>query len=379
MKIKRLRWRLIGAQLLVVLVSVITLTLTIEVVLRYFAPANLQRDTGGEVVNATEAQEEFLNSVRQLALNATLVAAAASTLAGLATGVVLTRDILRPLEKIAFSSRRIAEGHYDERVAVPRSSEELAEVANTFNQMAKALDHLEQQRVAQLSNVMHELRSPLTALAGYLEGLMAGLFPPEPATFSQMEQEVRRLSRLVDDLQELARMEAGQISLEMESFDLVPVIERVLTQVRPQAMNQDLKLESTFPMPSLWVYADQDRATQVLVNLVSNAIRYTPEGGQIKVSLASPDGRAEVTVQDTGIGIPPDSLPYIFERFYRLAPARARRRGGSGIGLTISRHLAYAMGGDLTAASPGPNQGSTFRFTLPLASEVANAAADIWS
>jgi histidine kinase len=196
---------------------------------------------------------------------------------------------------------------------------------------------------------------------------MDGLFTGDPETFAQMSQEVRRLHRLVDDLQALSLVEAGQISLHPGNFDLIPLVERVVTQLKPQAVAQGMELIVETEQPELSVNADPDRTAQVLLNLVGNAIRYTPEGGSIIVALSAANRMARVEVQDNGPGIPAEALPYIFERFDRVDRSRARRSGGSGIGLTIARHLVWAMGGDLTAASAGPNQGSTFTFTLPLA------------
>jgi histidine kinase len=189
-----------------------------------------------------------------------------------------------------------------------------------------------------------------------------------------MDQEVRRLRRLVDDLQALSRVEAGQISLHIDDFDLVPIVERVLTQLKPQAVAQDLELIAEQVQPELFVCADADRTAQVTLNLVGNAIRYTPNGGHIRVKTEAKGGQAIITVSDDGVGIPAEALPYIFERFYRVDRSRARKSGGSGIGLTISRHLAWAMAGDITAASDGPDEGSTFLFTLPLAEPTLSEA-----
>jgi histidine kinase len=278
----------------------------------------------------------------------------------------LTRLILRPLKEITQSSQRIANGHYDERIAVP-NSDELAAVAINFNQMAEALERIEQQRIALIGNVSHELRTPLTGIEGYLEGVMDGVMPNDTETFAQMYQEVRRLRRLVDDLQALSRVEAGQISLRLEPFDLIPVIERIINQLQPQAMAESLTVKFEGPATQS-VCADPDRTAQVLLNLIGNAIRYTPEGGRVTIKVSRQQRLVQMMVQDTGIGIPAESLPYIFERFYRVEQSRSRSSGGSGIGLTIARHLAWAMGGELTAASDGPGTGSTFLFSLPVAS-----------
>jgi histidine kinase len=276
------------------------------------------------------------------------------------------RAILRPLRAIAVSSQRIAAGRYDERVTVP-ASDELRAVATSFNQMAAALEQVEQHRVAMIGNVAHELRTPLAGIEGYLEGLVDQILPSSPKTFREMQHEVRRLRRLVDDLQTLSRVEAGQIPLRITRFDLRDVARRVVAQLQPQVMDGCLELVSDGPDRPLQVRADADRTVQILLNLVGNAIRYTPKEGCITIRLAAVAGAAQVSVQDTGVGIPREALPYIFERFYRVDPSRARSSGGSGIGLTIARHLAWAMGGDIIAESAGAGKGSSFTLRLPLA------------
>jgi histidine kinase len=157
-------------------------------------------------------------------------------------------------------------------------------------------------------------------------------------------------------------------------FDLIPVVERTVAQLKSQAVGQGLTLTLEQDQAKLFVCADSDRTTQVLLNLIGNAIRYTADGGAIGVKVYAEANLARVSVSDTGVGIPAEALPYIFERFYRVDRSRARKSGGSGIGLTISRHLAWAMGGDITATSAGPAQGSTFVFTLPLAGPSSSPA-----
>ncbi|GAB4444942.1 MAG: ATP-binding protein [Anaerolineae bacterium] len=368
---RQLKWRIIAGHMLVVIVGVLALTLMSELLILRVSPENLrpylQTLTEAETPEAVEAATAQLLETfyRDALFRALLIAAASAVVAGLLTSLFLAREILRPLSQITRSSQRIAQGRYSERVTVP-SSIEMAAVATNFNQMAEALENVEQTRVALISNVMHELRTPLTGLEGYLEGLIDGLFVREPETFAQMSQEVARLKRLVNDLQALSQVEAGQISLQMERFDLAPLVARVASQLRPQAVAQCLELTHAASQPHLPVCADPDRTAQILVNILGNAIRYTPEDGCITVTCAVVGNVASVTVQDNGIGIPAEALPYIFERFYRVDRSRARSSGGSGIGLTISRHLAWAMGGNLTAASPGAGKGSTFTFTLPL-------------
>lgn len=344
---RQLRWRIIAAQMLVVVVGVVTLTVTADLL--------ATRDVAPELLPAFHA-----------AVNrALLVAAVGATIVGLAASLLLVREILRPLRALSMSSRRIASGRYDERVQIP-STDELADVAHSFNQMAAELEQVEQRRVILIGNVSHELRTPLAGLEGYLEGLIDGVILNDAETFSAMQHEVRRLRRLVDDLQTLSRVEAGQVTLHLAPVDLVPLARRVVAQLQPQAEAQGLHVNLETAPGALVVHADADRVAQILVNLVGNAIQYTPEGGRITARLTIVNGSGVVEIRDSGIGIPADSLPYLFERFYRVDPSRARSSGGSGIGLTIARHLAWAMGGELTAASDGPGTGSAFTLMLPL-------------
>jgi histidine kinase len=286
---------------------------------------------------------------------------------------LLWRTIIAPLRLVADSSQRIADGRFDERVNVPESSgEAMAQLVTSFNQMTATLEEVEQQRVTLLGNIAHELRTPLAGLKGYLEGLLDGLFPANEETFAWMTQEVDRLGRLVDDIQHLSQIESGQFSLDFQPVEVQQLVQRVISQLTMQAQSKQIGLQLSGSSGPVLVEADADRAAQILINLIGNAIRYTLEGGLVQVSVMENDRFAKISVQDNGIGIPAEALPYLFERFYRVDQSRARASGGSGIGLTISRHLVWAMGGELTAVSDGPGKGSCFTFTLPLVRETGD-------
>lgn len=367
---RQLRWRIVAAQMVVVIVGVVILALAANAVVVPAIADDLQPLLSSLLDDrappAPQAiHDALLDGFRRAVTQALAVAALAATFAGIVTSLLLTREILRPLRQIASSSQRIAAGRYDERVAVP-PSDELAAMAASFNQMADALEQVELQRVTLIGNVAHELRTPLAGLEGYLEGMVDGVIPHSPETFSLMQHEVRRLRRLVEDLQTLSRVETGQVALHPERFDGIPLVQRVVAHLRPQISAQSLEIVIETDIPTLPIFADPDRTAQILLNLIGNAIRYTPEGGRIVVRVAADADKAQIVVHDTGIGIPPESLPYVFERFYRVDRSRARSSGGSGIGLTIARHLAWAMGGEITAASAGHGQGSVFTLFLPL-------------
>lgn len=298
----------------------------------------------------------------------------ALTYAGLAAAVValvlsliFTRSVLAPVEAISRVTQRIAAGRYDERVQVG-GSDEIAQLGERFNQMAGKLDRVESMRRQLIGDVSHELRTPLTAIKGSMEGLIDGVLPASSETFQQIHAEADRLNRLVDDLQELSRVEARSVELQLRPIDVPSLMHAVVTRLGPEAASRHISLDLELPAGLPRVSADEDRAAQVLINLIGNALQYTPEGGKVTVAARAMGDRVEVSVRDTGIGIPAEHLSQIFDRFYRVDKSRSRRAGGgSGIGLTIARAVVEAHGGSIRAESPGEGEGSTFTFTLPVA------------
>ena len=289
---------------------------------------------------------------------------AALVAAGVAS-FLLTRRLVRPIGHLADASRRIAEGHYEERVPVPGTTE-IAALATSFNTMAEALEHTEARRRELLADVAHELRTPLSTIGGYVEGLTDQTLAPGPEILARMSADVRRLQRLVSDLEELSRLEAA-FELKLSNVAPAHIVAAGAERLQPQAEAKGLDLSVQVEPHLPAVRIDPDRIQQVLLNLVGNAIQYTPAHGRITVSAHREDGWIRIDVADTGAGIAAEHLPHIFERFYRADRSRARTGGGSGLGLTIARHLVDAHGGRIWAESPGPGRGATFSFTLPIA------------
>lgn len=296
---------------------------------------------------------------------ALLVAGGAGVAASLVVSVLMARRVVGPVRRLARASRRVAAGRYDERVPV-QGRDELGELATSFNEMAAALAATERRRLELIGDVAHELRTPLAVLEGYLEGLLDGVVPPTERTWAKLHAEAGRLRRLVDDLQELSRAEAGQIPLSPASVDPAQLVRAAVERLAAQFEEKGLSLEVDLPTALPTVRADPDRAVQVLSNLLANALRYTPAPGRVRVSARAADGVVRFAVADTGIGVAPEHLPHLFERFYRVDKSRSRELGGSGIGLTIARALVEAMGGRIWAESPGLGQGATFHFSLPV-------------
>ncbi len=293
-----------------------------------------------------------------------LISVLAASLAAVGVSILLSRSIVAPLRAMMSASQRIAEGHYDERVQV-RGSDELGQLALRFNQMAEQLEQVESMRRRLIGDVTHELRTPLTAIKGSMEGLIDGVLPSSPETFEQIHQEADRLSRLVDDLQELSRVEARAYPLDVRPVDAAALMGTIGKRLGFQFEDKGVSLTSSLPPSPVRVLADEDRVVQVLTNLVGNALQHTPAGGSVTLSVQSAGDETLFTVRDTGAGIPAEHLTHIFDRFYRVDKSRSRVRGGSGIGLTIAKHLVEAHGGRIWAESDGEGQGSTFFFTLP--------------
>lgn len=275
-------------------------------------------------------------------------------------------QIIRPIQEIKRASLHITAGEYQQRLP-SYSSIELTELAQAFNQMAETLETTEQRRIDLIGNVAHELRTPLSNIKATMEGLIDNVLKPEPALFFPVQREVNRLQRLVQQLETLSRAESGQILLNCERLDLNRLIQDACTRLAVQYVDKGVALDFT-GVPALPpAQLDGDRMMQVLINLLGNALQYTPTGGRVTVGIAYNQPWLEVQITDTGIGIPPEQLAQIFERFYRVDPSRARSSGGTGIGLTIAKHLVQAHGGALWATSKGTGCGATFTFTLPVA------------
>ena len=269
------------------------------------------------------------------------------------------RDHVREL------ARRVAAGHYAERVPVDEPAE-LGELAATFNEMAGSLESTERRRLQLVGDVAHELRTPLTTLDGYLEGLEDGVIAPSPETWRLLRTETVRLTRMVNDLSELWRAEARQLEMRLADVDVARVVAEVAEGFAPAASMRGITVEVDARGETV-ARADRDRLAQVVANYLSNAIRHAPDGTAIQVRAHRGGDRVRVGVTDHGTGLAPEQLDAVFERFYRVDPARSRAGGGSGIGLAIARALADAMGGRAWAESDGLGTGATFVVELPSA------------
>jgi signal transduction histidine kinase len=312
---------------------------------------------------AERADIAFLTAVNRSVLLGALIAG----LAAVAITLAIASRILRPVERLTEAAQRMEKGDLTVRVPVT-SEDEIGQLAHAFNSMAGSLAQQEQLRRNMVTDVAHELRTPLTNLRGYLEAARDGLVTPDDALVGNLYEETMLLSRLVADLQELAQAEAGQLTLVRHSASLAGIVEQAVTILRPQANAKGIVLTVDLPADLPLVDVDPERIGQVLRNLLNNAVAHTPQGGEITVAAQATETEVSVSVHDTGTGIAPEHLPYVFDRFYRGDKSRARQTGGAGLGLAIVKQLVIAHGGTITATS-APGQGSTFTFTLPVAQD----------
>jgi signal transduction histidine kinase len=294
-----------------------------------------------------------------------LIAAIAAAIMALGLGVVLARTLTRPLRELTTATLAMAKGDLVQTVPV-RSQDELGQLARSFNRMSTDLARANQLRRQMTADIAHDLRTPLTVISGYLEALRDGDLKPTPARLEAMYTEVQHLKRLVADLRTLSLADAGELSLNRQRVSVPELLNRVATAYRHQAERQQitLSLQAEKTVPD--IEADSERLVQVLGNLMSNALRYTPEGGQIVLAARSQANRVLVQVKDTGPGISPAELPHIFHRFYRGDQSRRQTEGESGLGLAIAKAIVEAHGGTITADST-VGQGTTFSITLPIA------------
>lgn len=308
---------------------------------------------------------------------AVLLAGLIAGLVGLLLALLLVRQITRPLASLAQASSRIAAGDLAVRVPV-QSRDELGDLALTFNRMANHLETQETLRRNLVADVAHELRTPLAGIQGTVEAMQDGVFPLDQENLAAIHSQVTLLNRLVEDLRTLAVAEAGQLTLAQVPVDLRQLCEAEVATFQPQAVAQQITLALACADPLPWVTGDPQRLGQVLNNLLSNALRHTPAGGQVQVTLAAPDSRVQLAVMDSGAGIAAADLPHLFDRFYRgdRSPGAhwLRQSGGSGLGLAIARQLVQAQQGHIWAASPPPGQtqGSVFYVDLPALAESAS-------
>ena len=320
-----------------------------------------------------ELERVFLRRIRRSLWLAALTTAAA----GLLISILLRRQVTRPLQRLDGATRKIAEGDLNERLPA-ESTDEFGRLAKSFNEMAESLQTSEETKKRMIADIAHELRTPISAVRSALEALRDRLIEPTQETFTSLHNRVLLLARLVGDLHQLALADAGQLSIYPASASLQTIVSGIVETIGVQAEDAGLHLSASINPNLPPLHVDPHRIEQVLLNLLANAIRHTPEGGEIRISTEHLDDEVIVSICDTGPGLTPADLPHVFDRFYRADAARSPVKDtphpeeavGAGLGLSIAKALVEAHGGRIWAEN-SPEGGACFRFTLPSLGEPA--------
>jgi signal transduction histidine kinase len=314
---------------------------------------------GTGVTTLREPEVTFLRRLRETVVPVGVAASAVAILLGL----LLTWQLTDPLRKLKTAAQGIAGGDLSQRVDI-KSKDEIGALGRTFNEMAENLSRAERLRRNMVADIAHELRTPLSVMRGNLEAILDGVFEPSRENVAAIHREAILLSRLVDDLQELALAEAGQLRIEMEPSSMASLIERVAASATARAAKEGVSIVTDTAGDLPLVNMDHQRIGQVLSNLVDNALRYSPDGGTITIKAERAADAVRVDVVDQGPGLDSTELSLVFERFYRGDKARSRTTGGVGLGLAVVKQLVEAHNGRVWAES-AEGQGATFSFNLP--------------
>lgn len=337
------------------------------VVFRYYFPPPAM---GQHLLNppplSPEQLETFQRQVENRTLSQLARSLAISAVVALLVGVLLTRWLVAPLRKLDEGAQAVARGQLDVRIPV-EGSREMRSVSQSFNHMTDELQRQEELRRNLLADVTHELRHPVHILQGGLRAILDGVYPFSMQEIDRLLEQTQHLTHLVDDLHELALAEAQELSLHFQHTNLALLVQETTEAFQALTADQGVHLHLETPDEAPFAWVDADRLRQALQNLIGNALRYTPSGGRIQISLArSPAEHIHIAIQDSGVGIPPEHLEHIFDRFYRPDTSRNRQLPGAGLGLSIAQAIVQAHGGQIRAESAGAGQGSLFVITLPL-------------
>lgn len=294
-------------------------------------------------------------------------ALAVSALAALAVSFYIGRRLQRSVTEVASAATAVAEGHYGIRVSSPRLGDDFDALSTAFNQMASRLQAVETTRQQLFSDLAHEIRTPVAVLEAYVEALEDGVRTMTPQTAAMLRDQTRRLVRFSDDVSALAKAEESSVSMAYAVIDVDRLVRRCVAAAQKRYSRRGVALNTHLPegLPPLW--ADEQRLSQVVGNLLENALRHTPSGGSVDIRCVRDGDRLKIAVTDNGEGIAAEHLPRLFERFYRADAARDREHGGAGIGLAIAKALVEAHGGTISVASAGPGTGAAFTIDLPIA------------
>ncbi len=305
----------------------------------------------------TDNDLAFLSTLNQIIVGVGIF----SLLFALIIGIIMAGTISKPIQKVIKAARLISKGHYADRIIEKSNIKEINELTVTINSLAENLNQQEGLRKKLTGDVAHELRTPLTTLQTHIEAILDGIWEPSTERLTSCYEEIMRINRMVGDLEKVTKFDSDNFVLDKTEFDFMELVKNALINFEGEFLNKSIKVDLKGQNANY--YGDKDKITQVVVNLLSNALKYTPEGGSIEVNVNKNNENVKFIVKDNGIGISEEDLPYIFERFYRADKSRSRQTGGAGIGLTITKSIIDAHRGEIVVNSK-LNEGTEFKVIL---------------
>ncbi|MBN2147633.1 MAG: HAMP domain-containing protein [Anaerolineales bacterium] len=363
-------WIRISLTYIAIMIFVIVIPVSIGIYMHFFDAnrslgLNQTESSSPEIIGLLSLDAPDSSKPGALLVSGLLRFLVSVTVIGIIVGVISSRGLTAPLNKLVDAAKAVGAKNLSRRVEV-QGSEEIRAVAQAFNEMTADLEKAETMRSNLLNDVAHELRTPITVIQGSLRAILDDVYDLDKAEIARLYDQTRHLSRLVDDLRELAQAEANQLPLNLVPMEVVPWVQETVVDFRPISAEKDIRVEVEILAKNPIIQADQARLTQCLHNLLNNALQHTPPGGIITVLVEQRDNVIFLRVQDNGEGIETEHIPSIFDRFYRADPMRARKTGGAGLGLAITRAIVVAHNGKIDVHSDGPGKGSTFTIQLPI-------------
>jgi two-component system, OmpR family, sensor histidine kinase BaeS len=356
-----IRTRLLAANAVVVAVAIVT-TIAVAALV---GPPMFQRLMDA-AVQRQAGEHPYLHAFERATAMSVGTALGVAAIAALTVSWYVSRRVYRSTTQLAHAASVIADGHYDVQLAPTGLGKEFDEITAAFTTMAQRLGDVDRTRRQMLADLAHEIRTPVAVLEAYLEAVEDGVQGLDADTVAVLRDQTRRLTRFSIDVGALFNAEQQPNTVRARPTQIADLVDAAVVSFQPQYRSKGVELESAVDAATPQVCADPERIGQVLSNLLDNALRHTPEGGRVRLTVGAGDAMVTVTVADTGDGIAAEHLGRLFERFYRVDAARDRRHGGAGIGLAIAKAYVEAHGGRLTAQSAGLGRGSTFAFTLPV-------------
>ncbi len=321
----------------------------------FITPYLMSLKTNSSVISA--------DSCKMAARNSMVISLGISSVIAILLSLGISKTLTKPIKRLTQASKRISNGNYDERLNLEMSNE-ISDLVSSFNEMAGSLHHNETRRIELIANIGHELSTPLSSLQGFIEGMEDGHFEADEATLSACKRQIHRLERVINDLSLLSKVEIGDFNLELKEQDLHVILRRLAMSFEPRLAAKNINLELDISSEAIMIMADSARLEQILNNLITNAIRHSPNDSKIKLATKLLKNKVEISVEDFGEGIAEIDVKHIFKRFYRVDKSRIYSDGqGSGIGLTIAKHYARAHGSELMVKTE-LGKGSKFYFIL---------------